>query len=220
MFSSQEHEVKDFNNEYFFVLYPREDDKIINVLPHLSPDDDTAKLPYESSVLPVGHKPLVFENGAADFNAKHSRTSIKQPPEVLFSGNYPLVSGRLRESLLKFELPNVSLQPAIFVDEWGTWHEDYWFLTFTSFFDCWDRPTSDYDPSSQPISIGGDVMHNVYRFSLNNDLLNNTPLRDRLLFMMGGSLDAYVVAHQSIAGLFTKAGGSHVIPIPDFPDKW
>lgn len=209
-----------YDQDYYMIVLPRQDDLKTNVFPFLTPNDDTAKLPYEHSLLPVGSKPLIFTNGGADYNKKYGRTTIKQPPEVLFSGAYPLVSGSMREKLLGFEMPNVAMQPAIYIDDWGTWYEDYWFMTFFDRFDCWDRAKSDFAQGRPPIQLGGMSLYQVYQFSLDEQVLDATPLEQRRVFQMGGSIDPFVFAHRSVAGLFTRAGGAQVIPVPNFEDEY
>ena len=118
------------DKEYYFLVQPRDDDQDVDVLPFLVPDETTAKLPYQYAVIPVGSKPLVFVNGEKEANLKYGVSVVKTPPPVLFAGNHPLVDAKLREKLLRLEIPNVALQPAIFIDDWGQWHEDYWYLTF------------------------------------------------------------------------------------------
>ncbi|MBI5926701.1 MAG: hypothetical protein HY836_14015 [Aquabacterium sp.] len=209
-----------YDQEYYMIVLPRQDDLNTNVFPFLTPDEATAKLPFEHSVLPVGSKPLLFRNGASDYNTKYGRTTIKHPPEVLFAGAHPVISGALREKLLHLDMPNVALQPAIYVDDWGTWNEDYWFMTFLSRLDCWDRAKSDFSQSNPPLSIGGMDFYQVYQFSLDEGVLDTTPIEERLVFQMGASLDPFVFAHRSVAGLFTRAGGAQVIAVPHFEDEY
>lgn len=209
-----------YDVEYNVIVLPRQHDQRRDVLPFLTPDDATSKLPFEHSVLPVGGKPLMFRNGATDYNTKYGRTTIKRPPEVLFAGAHPIVSGALREKLLPVDLPNLALQPAIYIDDWGTWHEDYWFMTFLSRLDCWDRARSEYSQSTPPLNVGGIDFYQVYQFSLDEKVLDATPLEERLIFQMGGSLDPFVFAHRSVAGHFTRAGGAQVIPVPNFEDEY
>lgn len=209
------------DEQYFFLMQPREDDKTVDTLPVLSADETTAKLPYEYEVIPSGVKPLMFENGAADFNKRYGRTTLKNLPPVLFVGNHPVVSGSIREKLLKLDMPNIALQPAIYVDDWGKWHEDYWFVTFLSRLDCWSRKDSFYEQGLQPIRLGGFELYQVYRFSLDDEILNAVPKEERLLFQLGGTQEAFAVAHQSVAAIFAAAGaGVQVLPIADYPDKY
>lgn len=209
-----------FENEYFFLVQPRDDNKDLDVLPFLTPDDTTAKLPYQYAVLPLGSKPLVFMNGEKEANLKYGVSVIKTPPPVLFAGNHPLVNGQIREKLLRLELPNVALQPAIFVDDWDKWHEDYWYLTFLERLDCWSRTDSVYEQSDPPLELGGYEFYQVYQFSLDDQVLGKVDKERRMLFQMGGTQEGFVVAHQSVAALFGRTQGVQVLGIGDYPDKY
>lgn len=207
--------------QYFFILNPRQDFIDRDLFPSLTPDEDTAALPYSYEKLPLGIRPLKFTNGGKDYAQRMGYTTIRRPPDILFSGSNPLVRGDLREKLLALDIPNLELQPAIFIDDWDTWHEDYWFMTFTKEFDCWNRKTSDYEKGAGPIRIGGTSLYQVYQFRLDEKLMQGTPLQERLLFQMGGSQDAFVVAHVSIAHLFAgNRNGAQVISVEDFPDGY
>jgi hypothetical protein len=211
-----------FDDEYYIVTRPREDDKLEDLLPDLGPDEETTALSFRYEALPVGHKPLIFKNSAKRFRDRRGMTTMKNPPEILFDGSNPLVPGWLRQKLLRLEIPNLVLQPSIFVDDWGTWHEDYWYLTFTDRFDCWDRKTSDFERGS-PVRIAGESLYQVYDVRLDDGVMEKTPLAQRTLFQLGGSLDALVIAHRSVAGLFRGSdgkSGAQVISLPDYPHVW
>jgi len=68
--------------------------------------------------------------------------------------------------------------------------------------DCWDKRKSDY--INDPI-LGGendnDKYYEVLKFSLNEDMLGSIPLEERLLFKMGGALNAMLTCHESIKPL-------------------
>jgi hypothetical protein len=75
-------------------------------------------------------------------------------------------------------------------------------------FDCWDRKHSDYDPDpidTEPPS------YEIARYSLNEQLLNDTPLSERLLFKMGGTTAGKIIVHQSIMKLFQVKGADLVL---------
>ena len=112
--------MKDFNNGVLLLFCTQEKTTRPLTSGCLSgPTTTRAKPPYENSVLPVGRSHWVFENGAADFNAKRVRSNVNQAAAWgSFLRKLPLVF-RKAGALLKFELPNVYLQPAIFVDDWG-----------------------------------------------------------------------------------------------------
>ena len=210
-----------FNRQYFFVDQPRDDDKDTDVLPFLTPDESTAKLPFQYQPSPIGTKPLMFFNGEKEANIKDGVSVVKTPPPVLFAGNHPVVNGRLKDKLQALELPNIVLQPAVFVDEWDKWHEDYWYVTFLERLDCWDRQASDFERSEPPIQLGGFNLYQVYRFSLDDAVLSKIAPERRMLFQMGGSQEGMVVAHQSIAPIFTSVNKCvQVLAIDDYPAKY
>jgi len=120
----------------------------------------------------------------------------------LFDGANPVVRSGIREKLLNYDIPNLHMHPTVYIHDDGKWHEDLWYLTLTERFDCWDRSNSEYEQEAPPVRLGGFELYQVYKYSLNEGLLDKTPLEQRLLFQMGGSLDPYFVCHQKLLGLF------------------
>lgn len=211
-----------FDLDYYLIVRPRQDDQETDLLPNLGADEDTANLPFRYQRLPLGSRPLKFTNVGQEFRKKHGMTTMKHPPDILFDGSNPLVRGRVREKLLAMEIPNLELQPAIFVDDWSKWHEDYWYLTFTDRLDCWDRQTSEFEKGAA-IRIGGHTLYQLYDIHLDDKVIDEIPLAQRLLFQLGGSIDALVLAHKSVAGLFRDSdgkSGAQVISLPDYPDVY
>jgi len=196
-----------FDHEYFFVERPNNE-----CLPILSPDKDTVAKPFRYEKLPLGQKPLIFYNGLLEDCLKNGLMPIDPPPDVLFSVGDLVVREHIAKKLDDLEIPNLAIQPAIYIDHKKKWHEDYWFLTFTKKFDCWDRKHSKYDPEP---AYGDPTTFDVYVYSLNAELLQKTPLQERLLFKMGGSMIAPIVVHESIAGLF-RMEGVDIVSVADF----
>lgn len=195
------------DSDYCFVL--KENNPFI---PVLTPDDDTGNKPYGSEVLPSLGKPLVFFNGALDDQRELGLEPPDPPPDVLFDGSDLMVAGSLRRELLALKLPDVAIQPSIFVDHKGNWHEDYWFVTFLKTLDCWSRSASDFDPV--PVELLGTKLYEVFRYSLNAQLLAKIPLAARRLFKMGGTTVGYVVAHKSIWSHFRRSGAV-LVPVDE-----
>lgn len=204
--------MKTISSEYFLVLYDRNERD-----PVASPDDDTAAKPFESELLPPFGKPLVFLNGLYDYQKMAGISPIDPPPEVLFCGSDILVKHSIREALLPLKIPELAIQPAIFIDHKGDWHEDYWYLTFLSMLDCWDRATSTY--FADTVQMDGIPAHTVYRYALDEKALGKLPLKSRLLFKMGGTSEGHIVAHSSLADLFRKPAAA-VVPIADYGVNW
>ena len=111
----------------------------------------------------------------------------------------------LHAKLTALDLPGVCTHPAVYIGDDGVRHEGYWYLTFPERFDCWDREASDVEQDDPPLQLGDVTLHQVYGYRLNATLLDATPLRERLLFKMGGTLDAFVVCHASLRSLFEGA---------------
>lgn len=206
-----------FDDDYLIITQPREDDKAHDLLPDLGPDEDTAALNFRYEAIPVGHKPLIFKNSAKGFRDRRGMTTMKTPPDVLFDGDNPLVRSPIREKLLALNIPNLVLQPAIFIDDWGKWHEDYWYLTFLSTFHCWDRKTSDL---GEKVKVVDEYVYTIYRVGLDDAVMKATPLEQRLLFQLD-TLPGLVLAHKSVAGLFRGNGdsGALVISLADYPNR-
>lgn len=202
-----------YENEYFFICKPKSSPH----LPYLSPDTNTNNRNFRFEALPIGEAPLVFYN---ENRAENLRSGVKSTaPDVLFDGTNLVVIDRIRERLLDYNFPNLHIYPAVYIDDTDKWHEDRWYLTFTERFDCWDRDTSDYDQEGPPIRLGGFEYHQVYSYRFNEELMRGTPLEQRLLFKIGGTLDAYVVAHESVlTKLFGPDGknGAEYIRVADY----
>ena len=187
------------DKEYFFVLpsYSKGES-----LPDLRPDADTATKPYMTEVLPVGGKPLIFRNGFADLQEARGTLRNGPPGPVLFHGVDLVVREEIANKLWDLEplIPNLAIQPAIYIDHKDKWYENYWFLTFTTKLDCWDRNNSDYN--HEPFGLPGIYRYSVYSYSLNEKMLQKMPLSERRLFEIGATQEGFVVVHKSLADLF------------------
>lgn len=166
---------------------------------------------YDFERSPVGGPPFMFFNGIKEHNKKQKISSIKKVPKILFSGCDLLIPGSLREEILDMNIPDLYMHPAVYVDDDDKWYEDYWYMTFEGRLDCWSRENSDYE-KNDPIRLGGDELYQIYTYALDEKILNSMPEKNRLLFKMGGSLDPFIVCHESIVRIFKKYG----VPGVDF----
>jgi hypothetical protein len=183
-----------YDQDYYFIVKDTNDER----LPELAATDNTEKRLYQFERQPVGSGPLVFTNGWREDNLG---SKVKETvADILFDGADFMVKSHIREQLLAYDIPNLAIHPAIYIDDRDVWHDDYWYLTFTDEFDCWDRNASNYNP--KPMVVAGEKNFNVRSFSLNVKLLDETPLEDRLLFKMGATIDRYVACHKSLAPIF------------------
>jgi hypothetical protein len=192
-----------FDKEYFFLR--RTDDDRFSIL---TPDEDTVAKEYSYKAQSMGQKPFIFYNGILDLQQARG-VEPADPSDVLFNGSDVLVREKIADKLWgEYDIPNMAIQPAIYIDHKKKWHEDFWFLTFTEEFDCWDRERSTYEN----FGLSAD---SVYTYSLNEKLLNDTPLAARLLFRMGGTTDDMITVHESLADLF-RVEGVDIVPITDY----
>jgi hypothetical protein len=169
-----------FTQAYFF-LKPSADDS----LPRVVPDDADAVKSYSYKAVPIGRKPPVFRNAMLDWQRERGIAPMTPPPDVLFYGALPLVRQSIANRLADFDIPNLVMQPVIYIDHEDKPHEDYWFLTFTDKLD-----------------------------SLNEKLLQQTPFSARRFFMTCDTTDGILTAHESLADLF-RVRGVEVIPLPN-----
>lgn len=198
-----------YDNEYFFI---RVDDD--QRTPYLKPDTNMNERRFRNKVPQVNSAPFIFTNAWKD---DFRKAGIKEKiNDVLFESSLFLVRDVMRERLLRHEIPAMFLHPAVYIDDSDEWHEDYWFMGFTDRFDCWDRSSSTY--KVPPLKIGVREFYSMYSYSLDEQVLTNTPLANRLLFQIGGTQDAMVVCHESIAPIFRENGRSGVVlqPIKDY----
>jgi hypothetical protein len=68
------------------------------------------------------------------------------------------------------------------------------------------------------VEANGEKDYDVYEYVLNKELLDKTPLEQRLLFKMGGTLEAFVFCHESIAVLFRRGmpNGARLVLASDY----
>ena len=202
--------MNDYDQQYYFV---RSADNDIRP-PDLSPDVNTEDRKFRYQQQPMGSAPLVFTNGAKEYRQKNRIRTVKVPPDILFDGSNLMVRSRIREALLEFDIDHLHMHPAIYIHDDGKWHEDYWYMTFTEHFDCWDRVNSDYD--DEPLTMGGIKRYSIFTYSLNKELLDKIPLEKRLLFKIGGTLDGFIVCHRSLSRLFIDPNGVRLMAISEY----
>lgn len=185
----------DYTAQYY-ILRSLDGDRV----PFLSADPDTLNRTSNYAPQSPGAPPLIFSNGWKERNRAEGASDVATP--ILFYATNPVVRTPLRNALMNLHLPHLHMHPAIYVDDRDTCHKDYWYLTFTKLFDCWDRTLS--DASKKFVESGGQRRYDVYEYVLDAVLLDKTPLNERLLFQMGGTISEFVFCHQSIANLFLQ----------------
>jgi hypothetical protein len=199
-----------YDNDYFFII-KKQDDR----LPFLVPDENTAERNFSFEAQPSESNPLVFYNGWKEQDKKRNIAGIT--PDILFSGNDMVVRTSIYSRLLAADIPDLHMHPAVYIDDKDKWNEDYWFLTFTSRFDCWDRDASEYNQESPPIELDGKDYYKVFNFSLDEKVIEGRQLQERCLFKMGGSLQALITCHRSLISVFSsEKNGAEITGIADY----
>jgi len=201
-----------FDREYFLVFPPVTEDEREMVA--LRPDRRTAAWLRTDQRTPSS-RPLFFHDG---FPEMHQNQPEETALHVLFSGIDLVLRDPLHEFFREHRVADVLLQPAVFVDASGGFHEDYWYVSLYEPLDAWDRERSDVLPpvvvdaaddrdedDDDDIGDGTDVgddeddfapLPRVRRFSLHTPTLEAVPEEHRLVFTMGGVSNESVFVHQ------------------------
>lgn len=190
----------DYDSDYYFILKPKKSPRI----PFLIADKDTSARRFRFEAQPMGSAPFVFSNANKEDDKRAG--IVSETPDILFAGMSVLVRTHIREKLLNANIPHLHMHSSIYIDNMDRLHEDFWFLTFTQDFDCWDRDTSDFD--DEALQVGGSELYQVYSYRLDAVLLDSTPLEGRLLFKMGGDVHGYICCHKTLSSIFCIGGKS------------
>lgn len=201
--------MSDYEQQYYILSRPDRDN-----VPYLTPDMNTAERRFSFERQPVGSPPLVFKNGWRERNLAEGVKDVIKP--ILFHGTNLVVDSAIRDALLELDVPGMYMHPAIYMDDRDQWHEDYWYVTFTELFDCWDRTTSETSPVYSKAKPDKD--YEVVVYGLDGDLLDKTPLETRLLFKMGGTATGNVFCHESVARIFRRdlPNGAELTLVEDY----
>lgn len=117
--------MSDYENEYVFVMKAEDES-----LRFLTATEDTVERKYLSAPQPVGSTPFVFFNGSKATTNRNKPPRAKKVPDVLFNGNNLVVRNDKHEQLLRLNIPGLLMHPAIYIDDFDRWHEDFWYLHF------------------------------------------------------------------------------------------
>ncbi|WP_374580421.1 hypothetical protein [Pseudoduganella sp.] len=189
------------DREYYILEHAR---SAAPVRPHAF--HETRERDYRNLPCAPDSPPLAFFNGSRKSNRQQGIPALPEPPRVMLDGVNLLVRKPVHDALAARGITGLRAQPAWYVHDDKSLHDDYCYLSFEGTFDCWDRELSDYDRDDDAGSLGA----SVYTFSLDAQLLARTPLPQRLLFVMGGCFAPPLVCHESLLPLFQDDGNSGV----------
>ena len=191
--------MNNYNEEYYIVLNDYRDDTLyVNAL-RKSADRD-----FEFERLIPGQEPLFFHNRYKEEDIKNG---VKhQLPSILFNAPIPIVNNQIHDRLKFFDFDGMQLYPAIYIDDDGHYHENYWCMNFWEELDCIDRENSVLSERSQRELIEDPTTDDlaVDQYYLSAEVLDQVPEQDRLIFKIGGDDKGYVLVHQKIADIFKE----------------
>lgn len=89
----------------------------------------------------------------------------------------------------------------------------------TSTDSCLERLRSLHQ-AEPPLELGGVELHQVYKFNLDDKVLDHVDKQSRLLFQMGSTQEGFAVVHQSLAAIFGGVSSVQILRLQDYPDKY
>lgn len=135
---------------------------------------------------------------------------------ILNDAPFYLVNNMLRDELDRFPTRGMQLYPAIYIDNAGHWHENYWFTNFYASMDVLD-----WDQSEFELIDGEGIAEDDYVFDrivLDSKKLSEIPEKERMLVHVAKLGD--VIIHQKIVdfALQHNIGGVNFFKVADFVD--
>ncbi len=199
-----------YDDQYYILFSPPGDDQI-----YLKPSEITAKRRYFYRKLQPG-SPLHFEHAYRGEDKNQWK-----PTNVLVDSSGMIVTTLFKDAINKFNIADMQTYPSIYLDDDGVSYEDYWYLGFYEELDCMDKDGSDiqeFDFDDEDIDEDDDVSLEVYRYSLDEKVLDPIEEEKRLMFKMGACSDKYIFVHQKIVDIFKGLGaqGVRFIKVSDF----
>ena len=110
-----------------------------------------------------------------------------------------------------FDFTDMQLYPAVYIDDEGQYHENYWCMNFWG-IDCLDREKSILSRIGQrklQENPHADRLP-VKKYALSQEVLNKIPEEKRLVFKIGGDNTGYVFIHQKITDIFREENATGI----------
>ncbi|MGF1743061.1 hypothetical protein L4C34_18745 [Vibrio profundum] len=148
---------------------------------------------YTFKKLDYGDGPLFFEN-ALKGNMPFYLSNVQM------DGGIPVVSKDIAKEIERYNIEGFQLFPSIIISDDGQWHEDFYYFNLYKKVDCVDFFKSEvlgYDPNEM-------LGHDVVKYHLNNDVLNNINEESRLIIKLDNVFSRSVIVHEKIVNIFMK----------------
>ena len=184
--------MKDYNEDYY-LLFANPDFEEYDI----EPDDTSANRNYDSEELDFGQKPLIFSTETPDLDFANGDY------EIFFPIGSIVVTDKLKDEL-ETGLHGAKFYPAIVKGEEEGIREDVWALNIFKPLDCWDRAKSiAVYPGGVKSLDGIDVLPSVKSFHLSNEVLDEIPENERLIFVMDNTDVTNIFVHQRMVDIFS-----------------
>jgi hypothetical protein len=171
----------------YFVLKKVDEDKF----PNLVPLKESASLRFNRK-LPEPGQSLEFHNKWREDN---KQAGIKEEiGSILFNGFDVLVNDDIHTALKIESFYNVGFYPSTYIKDDGERLDHYYFLTVVNKIDAWCRTKSIYDADN--VAIGN--KYYINKIVLDEAVLNNIPLEQRLLFKLDASMLNVTLIHKTL----------------------
>ncbi|MEQ3531439.1 DUF1629 domain-containing protein [Pseudoalteromonas sp. XMcav11-Q] len=204
-----------YDDDYYIIVLNFSEETL-----YLTPLQKSADRNFEFERLVWGQEPLFFENGYKDEDLK---SGVKRAiPSVMLDTTIPIISRNIWEKLKFFDFKGMQFYPAVYIDDDGHYHEQYWCMNFWERLDCLDRKRSKFSKTTlKKLKLNPDADDlTTYKYSLDSDVLDKIPEEERLIFKMEPDDMGYVFVHQKIADIFfeEKATGVNLVKVSDFEE--
>ncbi len=202
-----------YNDEYFIALLPPGDDQI-----YLKPNSQTAKRKYHYTKLNLGEAPLFFQNSYRE--SDNNQWAITN---VLVDMSGLLVTQPIYEAIRVYGIDSMQTYPSVYVDDNGTYHEEYWYIGFVDELQCLNAEDSSivlFDFDEEDEDEDDEERLEVKKYSLDDATLDNIPEEQRLMFKIGGCSKKHVFVHRKIVDIFERnnALGVRFFKVSDFKE--
>jgi len=189
--------MKNYNEQYYILF-----NNFANDPSYLRPLRKTASRNYEYEKLHRSGGPAFFENA---FDEEDKKAGDKHPiHDVMDAAGWFLFSHRIYEKMQTFEINNFQFFPAVFIDDDDYYHENYVLTNFYGKLDCLDIDLSVIRSKSP----SEEERYKIANFYLSEDILNNIPEEQRLIFKIAKSVNPYIFVHQKIKDIMEQEGAT------------
>ncbi|MBL4898701.1 MAG: hypothetical protein JKX76_03520 [Colwellia sp.] len=202
-----------YDQEYFIMFLPAGDEQI-----YLKPNSQTAKRKYHYKQLTPGEAPLFFQNSYRDEDKNQWPIT-----NVLVDMSGLLVTPPIHDEIKNNTIDFMQTYPAVYVDDKGNYHEEYWYIGFYDELQCLDVKSStietiDFDEDDE--DDDDEERLEVEKYSLDEGVLDAIKEENRLMFKIAGCSKKHIFVHSKIVDIFGKnnATGIRFLNVASFEE--